>query len=77
MALFKIVVWAIIFLTKLKLRFPPGISNAKLTSPEGISERFNDFSSNLGTNLADKIGTTECQFKDYIPAIWLQRNMSR
>jgi hypothetical protein len=36
-----------------------------LTSPNDIAEGFNTFFSNIGPNLAEKIGSTECHFKDY------------
>ena len=38
----------------------------KLTSPNDIAEGFNTFFSNIGPNLAEKIGSTECHFKDYL-----------
>ena len=38
----------------------------KLTSPNDIAEGFNTFFSNIGQNLAEKIGSTECHFKDYL-----------
>ena len=38
----------------------------KLTSPNDIAEGFNTFFSNIGPNLAEKIGSTECLFKDYL-----------
>ena len=42
------------------------VNNTKLTSPDEISEGFNDFFSKIGPNLAEKIEKTEYQFKDYI-----------
>ena len=39
------------------------VNNAMLTSPEEISEGFNDFFSNIGPNIANEIGKTECQSK--------------
>ena len=42
------------------------VNNTKLTSPDEISEGFNDFFSNIGPNLAEKIEKTEYKFKDYI-----------
>ena len=37
-----------------------------LTSPNDIAEGFNTFFSNIGPNLAEKIGSTEFHFKDYL-----------
>ena len=42
------------------------VNDMKLTSPNDIAEGFNTFFSNIGPNLAEKIGSTECHFKDYL-----------
>jgi hypothetical protein len=42
------------------------VNDMKLTSPNDIAEGFNTFFSNIGPNLAEKIGSTECLFKDYL-----------
>jgi hypothetical protein len=38
----------------------------RLTSSDVISKGFNTFFSNIGPNLAEEIGTTECYFKDHL-----------
>jgi hypothetical protein len=42
------------------------VNDMILTSPNDIAEGFNTFFSNIGPNLAEKIGSTECHFKDYL-----------
>ena len=37
-----------------------------LTNPEDIAEGFNNYFSNIGPNLASKIGTSNCDFEHYI-----------
>ena len=42
------------------------VRERKLTSPSDIAEDFNDFFSKIGPNLAEEIGTTDCNFRQYI-----------
>ena len=37
-----------------------------LANPEDIAEGFNNYFSNIGPNLASKIGTSNCDFEHYI-----------
>ena len=37
-----------------------------LTNPQDIAEGFNDYFSKIGPNLASKIGTSNCNFENYI-----------
>jgi hypothetical protein len=39
------------------------INNVKLTNPEDMAKGFNDYFANIGPNIAAKIDTTECHFK--------------
>lgn len=38
----------------------------KLTNPGDIAEGFNDHLANIGSNVADEIGTTTCNFHQHI-----------
>ena len=42
------------------------LNESSLTNPKDIAEGFNDYFSNIGTNLASKIGTSNCNFKTYV-----------
>ena len=42
------------------------VNEKKLTSPSNIAEGFNGFFSNIGPNLAEEIGRTDCNFRQYI-----------
>ena len=37
-----------------------------LTNPQDIAEGFNDYFAKIGPNLASKIGTSNCNFENYI-----------
>ena len=42
------------------------LNESSLTNPKDIAEGFNDYFSNIGTNLASKIGTSNCNFETYV-----------
>ena len=42
------------------------IDEKKLTNPKDIAEGFNEYFSNIGPNLADKIDSTDSHFQEYL-----------
>ena len=45
------------------------LNESSLTNPKDIAEGFNDYFSNIGTNLASKIGTSNCNFETYVEKV--------